>query len=92
MIKSEFIRRVSKTTGVTQKNVALVLDGLADTIIDILTEDNSEKVSLPYLGAFKLKKVNERSGISQITGNKWTKPAYKKLCFEVSPIVKETIE
>lgn len=89
MIKKELIKKIADNTGETQKSVEAVLEGFADVVLDVLSNDSKEKVSLANLGSFKVEEVGKRKGKSPITGKEWIKPAYKKLYFKVSPTVRE---
>lgn len=91
MTKEILIREIANKTGMTQGNVITVLEGYADVVIETLTKDSNDKVVLPNLGTFKVRDVAERSGKSVLTGEPWTKPAHKKLHFDLSSAAKEAI-
>lgn len=91
MTKNDLIREIANRTGVTQGNVTSVLNTYADVVIDVLSENEKEKVILPNLGTFKIRSAAERKGKSPITGETWIKPAHKKLNFSLSSTVKEVI-
>lgn len=92
MTKTEMIRKVSEVSGLSQKDVDTVITAYADTVINTLTADRDEKVTLGSLGTFKVKNVPERTGkimLGEKKGEPWTKPAHDEITFKVSSGVKE---
>ena len=89
MKKKELIKKIADKTGETQKSVEAVLEGFADVVLKVLSEDSKEKITLANLGSFKVKEGSERSGISPITKERWGKPACRKLYFDISSTAKE---
>ena len=91
MTKNEMIKAVSeRVDGATNKLVDEVLKAYADVVVDTLSDNRDEKVSIGNLGTFKVKHVPERSGVAALAGGKeWTKPAHDEICFKISKSVKE---
>ena len=91
MKKNEMIKAVSeRVDGATNKLVDEVLKAYADVVVDTLSDNRDEKVSIGNLGTFKVKHVPERSGVAALAGGKeWTKPAHDEICFKISKSVKE---
>ena len=90
MSKNEALKKVSELSGATQKDVDVVLSAFSDVVVDTLTDNRDEKVSIGNLGTFKAKHVPERSGVASLAGGKeWTKPAHDEICFKISKSVKE---
>ena len=91
MKKNEMIKAVSeRVDGATNKLVDEVLKAYADVVVDTLSDNRDEKVSIGNLGTFKVKHVPERSGVAALAGGKeWTKPAHDEICFKMSKSVKE---
>ena len=91
MTKNEMIKAVSeRVDGATNKLVDEVLKAYADVVVDTLTDNRDEKLSIGNLGTFKVKHVPERSGVAALAGGKeWTKPAHDEICFKMSKSVKE---
>lgn len=63
MNKKELIHKVSKITGMTKKEINLILTTTLETIMDVVTE--GEKVQLVGFGCFyidkKIMRINEAS-------------------------------
>ena len=90
MKKNEVLKKVSELSGVTQKQVDVVLSAFSDVVVDTLSDNRDEKVSIGNLGTFKVKHVPERSGVAALAGGKeWTKPAHDEICFKMSKSVQE---
>lgn len=90
MVKNEVLKKVSETTGLTQKDIDAVINAYTSVVTDTLTADRDEKIALGGLGTFKVKHVPERSGVAALAGGKaWTKPAHDEICFKMSKTVKE---
>ena len=90
MTKNEVLKKVSELSGVTQKQVDVVLSAFSDVVVDTLADNRDEKVSIGNLGTFKVKHVPERKGISTLGEKKeWCKPAHDEICFKMSKSTKE---
>lgn len=92
MTKNEVLKKVSELSGVTQKQVDAVIAAFSDVVVDTLTDNRDEKVSIGNLGTFKAKHVPERSGVAALAGGKaWTKPAHDEICFKMNRSTKELV-
>ena len=92
MTKNEVLKKVSELSGVAQKQVDAVISAFSDVVVDTLTDNRDEKVSIGNLGTFKAKHVPERSGVAALAGGKaWTKPAHDEICFKMNRSTKELV-
>ena len=89
MTKADLIKSIgTKVENVNQKDIASVLDALAETVVDVVKADDD--VTIPGIGKVSVKTVPERSGVAALAGGKeWTKPAHDEICFKMSKSVKE---
>ena len=92
MTKNDLITKIQDTVDfeVTKKDLTQILDAISVVVVDTLKKDNTEKITLPDLGTFKVKEVGERSGVAALAGGKaWKKPAHKEITFKISKAIKE---
>ena len=90
MNKIDMVKKIAEVTELSQKNIDDVLKAYADLVKETLTANTDEKVSLPGLGTFSVKHVNERFGVAALAGGKaWTKPEHDEIRFKISSNVKE---
>lgn len=84
------VKKIAEVTELTQKNIDDVLKAYADLVKETLVANKDEKVTLPGLGTFSVKHVEERSGVAALAGGKaWTKPEHDEIRFKISSNVKE---
>ena len=91
MNKTELLKKVAEVTGHTQKQVDEFFAAYAKIVLSTLKENDDDKVTLPDLGTFKVKKVKERRGIIQMGENKgseWVTPAHNEVSFTVTKTAK----
>lgn len=89
MTKLDMIKAVASESDVTNKVAEAVMEAYGKFVLGVLSEKKDEKITLPGLGAFSVKHVNERSGVAALAGGKaWTKPAHDELKFTISKSVK----
>ena len=98
MVKDTMLKEVSEratdivaTEGkkFTKNEVASVIKGDVDCVVENLTNDKTEKVRLPGIGTFSVKHVAEKSGVAALAGGKaWTVPAHDEIKFTISKSVK----
>ena len=84
MKKPDLIKKVAETAGCTQVVANTVLVAFADVVKATLGADENEKVTLPDVGTFKVKKIPERTGtiiLGDKKGEKWYKPAHDEIAF-----------
>ena len=73
----------------TKKEVEAIIKAYVDCVIENLTNDKTEKVTLPGVGTFSVKHVNEKSGVAALAGGKaWTVPEHDEIKFIISKSVK----
>ena len=90
MNKNDVVKHVARRIdGCTQADVNTVLEVYGDFVKEVLSENPNETVMLPGLGKFAVKQVPERSGVSNLDGKEWTKPAKNVLKFNVAKAYKE---
>ena len=92
MTKQEMIKKIQETISidVPLKDIAEIVDAIPTVVVETLKNDKTEKVTLPGLGAFKVKDVLERRGTAALAGGKeWVKPAHSEICFKISRSIKE---
>ena len=73
MNKLEFIKKVSETSGVSQKDTKDVLESMFELIKETLTR--GEEVKLTGFGKFEVKKRSERVAMNPITKKKMVVPS-----------------
>jgi DNA-binding protein HU-beta len=66
MHKNDFIKAVARDTGVSQSEVARILNGSLDLITRTLAKN--EKVVLTGFGTFEIRRRSERRGVNPQTG------------------------
>ena len=63
-----------------------------DIVVDTLTNNRDDKITLEKLGTFKVKTVPARSGMISFgkkKGQKWESPEHQEITFKVSSGVKK---
>lgn len=93
MVKNEMLKSVAnKVEGISQKDIDAVLSAYVDLVIETLTKNRDEKITLPGVGAFSAKHVGERSGVAALAGGKaWTKPAHDEIQFKITKSIRELV-
>ena len=81
MLLKEIANRIE---GTTKSDVNVVLDTFEDVIFDTLKADSSEKIKFGKLGAFSVKAVPAKDGISAINGKPWHTDAHNEIKFTMS--------
>lgn len=90
MKKQELVKSVtSKIEGATQKDIAIVIDTVIETIKE--TVANYEKVSLAGFGNFEVTERAERQGRNPQTGEAMTIAASKSPKFKASKAFKDAV-
>lgn len=87
MVKKEIIDRIAEKANATKKDTEAVLQEFEQLIIDTLTKNRDEKITLGTLGTFKVKNIPERKGTISFgdkKGKEWVKPAHDEIYFKVS--------
>ena len=89
MKKSDIIDSISKSTGLTKKDVENVLHGVFDAISEAVS--NGEKVSLPGFGSFDISHRQARMGRNPRTGEAIEIAASKSVRFSVAKQLKDLV-
>ncbi len=88
MTKAEMIKEVSsRVENVNQTKVDEVLAAYADVVIETVTKNKDEKITLPGLGTFSVKDVPERRGkilLGDRAGEEYVVAAHKEPKFKMS--------
>ena len=89
MNKVELTKSVATRTGVTQKDAAVYVDAVIESIKDGIIEDG--KVQIVGFGTFEVKERAEREGRNPATNQPMLIPATKVLKFKAGTKIKEEI-
>ncbi len=82
MNKSELVVQISKDLNLTQKRVEEILNGILDTIIDVVKENGS--ITFTNFGKFEKKERKERRGVNPKTGDLILIPPKEIIIFKPS--------
>lgn len=89
MNKVELTKSVATRTGVTQKDAAVYVDAVIESIKDGMIEDG--KVQIVGFGTFEVKERAEREGRNPATNQPMLIPATKVLKFKVGKALKDAV-
>ena len=89
MNKVELTKSVATRTGVTQKDAAVYVDAVIESIKDGMIEDG--KVQIVGFGTFEVKERADREGRNPATNQPMLIPATKVLKFKAGTKLKEEI-
>lgn len=90
MNRTEMIKSVaSKIEGATQKDIAVVVDTLIETIVEAVA--SGEKVAIAGFGSFDVSKRAERQGRNPKTGEAMTIAASKAPKFKAAKAFKDAV-
>ena len=90
MTRDDMIKNVARRIdGCTKADVRTVLEVYGDFVKEALAANPNETVILPGVGKFAVKQVPARTGVSNLDGKKWSKPAKNVLKFNVAKDSKE---
>ena len=89
MNKVELTKSVATRTGVTQKDAAVYVDAVIESIKGGMIEDG--KVQIVWFGTFEVKERAEREGRNPATNQPMLIPATKVLKFKAGTKLKEEI-
>lgn len=89
MNKVELTKSVATRTGATQKDAAVYVDAVIESIKDGMIEDG--KVQIVGFGTFEVKERAEREGRNPATNQPMLIPATKVLKFKTGAKLKEEI-
>lgn len=101
MVKTELLREYTERLNDTfeslgfnkklnQKEVDVVISTFETMIIENLSSNKDEKIPFGKLGAFKVKEVPEKSGVSKIGGieKPWHVDAHNEITFKMNKSAK----
>ena len=89
MNKVELTKSVATRTGVTQKDAAVYVDAVIESIKDGMIEDG--KVQIVGFGTFEVKERAEREGRNPATNQTMLIPATKVLKFKAGKALKDAV-
>lgn len=85
MNKDTLLKTISeRVEGASKADIKVILDTFEDVIFDTLKADSSEKIKFGKLGAFSVKAVPAKDGISAINGKPWHTDAHNEIKFTMS--------
>jgi len=82
MNKNELIATIAKQTNLTQKRVGEILDGILETIVEVVKEQGS--ITFTNFGKFEKKLRRERKGVNPKTGDLILIPPKEVIIFKPS--------
>lgn len=84
MTKNDVYRFVARRIdGCTKADVQTVLDVYADFIRESLQDNPEDFIPFPGVGKFYVKRINAKSGVSNLTKQPFENPAHNVLRFAV---------
>lgn len=89
MNKSELVTAIANETGVTKKDIELVIRSLTNTVTAELK--NGGKVQIPDLGSFKAAKREARTVRNPRTGESMQSPACTVAKFTAAKALKDAV-
>ena len=89
MNKVELTKSVATRTGVTQKDAAVYVDAVIESIKDGMIEDG--KVQIVGFGTFEVKERAEREGRNPATNQPMLIPATRVLKFKAGKALKDAV-
>lgn len=89
MNKVELTKSVATRTGATQKDAAVYVDAVIESIKDGMIEDG--KVQIVGFGTFEVKERAEREGLNPQTGETMKIAACKSVKFKVGANLKKLV-
>ena len=93
MTKNELIKSIgTKVENVSQKDIALVLDALAETVVDVVKSDDN--VTIPGIGKVSVKTVPERRGkimMGERKGEEYVVPEHREPKIKLTKNFKEIL-
>lgn len=94
MTKNEFVDKIQKTVGfeITKKELGEIVEAIATVAKEAALA--GDEVTIPGVCKIRSKEVPERTGVTELNGEKrtWTKPARKVGTVKVLPSFKNIFE
>lgn len=91
MNKQEFVNALASETGLAKKDVASVIDAMAEIVIEDVRDDENQIV-IPGLGTFKPKISAARTGRNPLTGESLEIPEIHTIAFKPASSVRKDIK
>ena len=93
MTKAELIKNIgNKVDGVSQKDIASVLDALSEVVVDVVKADDD--VTIPGIGKVSVKTVPERRGkimMGERKGEEYVVPQHREPKIKLAKSFKEVL-
>lgn len=89
MTKKDIVAKVAENCGITKKDATEFVNMTFDTIVAGI--ENEGKVSIPGIGTFERKQVEERPGRNPQTGETLVIPAHGTIKFKASKSLKDAV-
>ena len=93
MTKNELIKSIgTKVENISNKDIALVLDALAETVVDVVKADDD--VTIPGIGKVSVKTVPERRGkimMGNRAGEEYVVPQHREPKIKLAKNFKEVL-
>ena len=89
MTKSEMVKKLGETWGVSNRQANDNLESLIDFVTKTVKKDKVLKI--PSLGTFRLRQMKARIGRNPQTGEPIKIPARRKVGFSAAKVFKESI-
>ncbi len=89
MTKADLVKRISESTGIIRKDVAVIVDGLFQGVKDILSE--GEHLEIRGFGTFRLRTRKPRMGRNPKTDEKVPVPERTVPTFKFSRDFKNSV-
>ena len=93
MTKAELIKNIgNKVDGVSQKDIASVLDALSEVVVDVVKADDD--VTIPGIGKVSVKTVPERRGkimLGDRKGEEYVVPQHREPKIKLAKNFKEVL-
>ncbi|MGC4378603.1 HU family DNA-binding protein [Fictibacillus sp. Mic-4] len=90
MNKNELVSNIAEKSGLTKKDVELVINGLIDEVTDALK--SGQKVQFVGFGTFETRERSSRTGRNPQTGEEITIPAATVPAFRPGNKLKEAVK
>jgi|UniRef100_A0A7V5XYP1 DNA-binding protein HU-beta len=90
MKKAELINKIAQDVGLTKKQATACLDAFIDAIKQVVKKN--DKLAIPGLGIFGVRKTKARKGRNPKTGEIIDIPAKKKVYFRAAKPLKELLK
>lgn len=94
MTKNEFVSKIQKTVGfeINKKEVSEIVEAIATVAKEAVLA--GDEVTIPGVCKIRSKEVPERTGVTELNGEKrtWTKPKHREGTVKILPAFKGLFE